>query len=185
MSRHSRLLAVAFTAALAIAACSGGGSGPSANDPASSVKAGLEAAESGGVNKMLEYVCAAQKDEINTALTGGLEGLEGSGVDVAALMNSVKFDLENVQTNEVSRNGNNAVVHVKGTMKMTFDQAALKDMMKKVMEAQGLPADDATIDMALQAMGSALSQATELDEDIDVVNEGGKWLICSDISGTG
>jgi hypothetical protein len=39
--------------------------------------------------------------------------------------------------------------------------------------------DDATIDATIGAMSSQMTQSQALDEDINLVQEGGKWLICS------
>ena len=48
-----------------------------------------------------------------------------------------------------------------------------------VMAANGQPVDDATIDATIAAMSGQLSQSQALDQDVNLVQENGKWLICS------
>jgi hypothetical protein len=47
------------------------------------------------------------------------------------------------------------------------------------MAANGQPADDATIDATIAAMSSRMSTSQTLDSDVNLVQENGKWLICS------
>jgi hypothetical protein len=89
---------------------------------------------------------------------------------------TIKFD--NVTTKESSRTDKEATVHVTGNMTITADPAKIKPIIKTFLQAQGLPNDDATIDKALSAMAGQLSKTQALDDDIKVVNENGKWLIC-------
>jgi hypothetical protein len=63
-------------------------------------------------------------------------------------------------------------------MKISFDRAKFKEILKKIMEAQGQSIDDATLELAMGAMEGQLSQTQKMDEDITVVQEDGKWLIC-------
>ena len=63
-------------------------------------------------------------------------------------------------------------------MTVTVDPAKFKPILKTILQAQGLPNDDATIDAALTAMSGSLTNSQALDEDVKLVNENGKWLIC-------
>jgi hypothetical protein len=51
--------------------------------------------------------------------------------------------------------------------------------VKKILEAQNITATDAMIDAALGQMSGQLSQTNDIDEDVKMVQENGKWLICS------
>lgn len=175
-SRMLRSVVVAAVLSLGIVACAGA---PAANqsEPAGAVKAAMDAAQSGGFAKLSEFACAAKKDDI-AGLFGGTGSMAGLGVDADDLFEAVKFDFKDVQTTEKSKSGDSAVVHLTGNMTITIDPAKMKALMKTMMEAQGQPVDDATLDMALAAMSSQLTQTQALDEDVPVVQEGGKWLIC-------
>lgn len=174
-----RVAALAVALALALGACSGGPGG-GGNDPAGAVTNALNAANGGGVAKLTEYACAAKKGDIAAAFGGtDMSALEAAGVKADELMNAVTFTFANVKTTEVSKTDTAAKVHVTADMTVTFDREKMKTIFKTVLTSQGLPADDSTVEAALGAMGAQLSQTQKLDEDVDVVNEGGKWLICS------
>ena len=172
-----RMLALFGVVAIAVAACGGGA--PNTSDPAGAVTAALDAAESGGIAKLTEFACAAQKDNIAAAFGGdSLAGLEAAGISAEELFGSMQMSFDNVTTKETSRSGDKATVHVTGDMKIAFDKAKFKDILKAMMEQAGQPVDDATLELAMGAMESQLSQTQKLDEDMTVVQEGGKWLLC-------
>jgi hypothetical protein len=173
-----RTTAIAVLAILSLAGCGGGAA--NANEPAGAVSAALDAAESGGFAKVLDFTCAAKKNDVAGLFggAGGLGSLGALGVDPNSILDAMKMDFQDVKTTEKSKSGNNATVHVTGKMVMTFDATKMKAVMKQILAAQGQPADDAMVDAALAGMSSQLTQTQTLDEDIDVVNEGGKWLIC-------
>ena len=178
---HSAYLrrAAALALALTLAAC-GGGPG-AANDPSGSVQAAMTAVSSGGFGKMAEFTCAAKRNDLTNAFGGGgnLAAFEAAGVKAEDIFGAMTFSFSNIATKEVSKTDTAAKVHVTADMKTTVDQAKFKTILKTMMTAQGQPADDATIDALLVAMANSLSQTQKVDEDIDVVNEGGKWLICN------
>jgi hypothetical protein len=173
------LLAALLTAVtLLIAACGGGA--PSANDPAGSVKAALAATQSGGFSKLADYACAAKKGSIADLFGGGgASSLASAGIDTQGLFDSMKIEFTDVNASETSKTADAAVVHVTGKAKITVDPAKFRPIMKKMLEAQGQTIDDATLDAALSAMSGQLNQDTAIDQTVNLVNEGGKWLICS------
>jgi hypothetical protein len=177
--KNVRLRAVALFGAVAIAVAACGGGGPNSNEPTGAVTAAFDAAKSGGLSKMADFACAAKKDDIAAAFGGeGLGQLTALGISPDDLFNSMQMSFENVNATEKSRDGSTAVVHVTGDMKISFDRTKFKDILKKIMEAQGQTLDDAALEMMMGAMEGQLSQTQKMDEDITVVQEGGKWLIC-------
>ncbi len=180
-SKFVRSAAFAAVLIVSLAACSGGPGGASQNEPAGAVKAAFDAAQSGGLTKMAEFSCAAQKDSI-AGLFGEAGDLAGSGIDADDIADAMKIEFKDIQTTEKSRSGTNAEVHVTGTSTISFDQAKMREIMRAVLAAQGQPVDDATLDMAMNMIAGQLTQTTPIDEDFTVVQEGGKWLICEPIS---
>ena len=175
--RPLRSLVIAVVIAVAAAAC-GGAAAPNTNEPAGTVKAAFEAAQSGGVARMVDFACAARKDDVTQLFGGGASSLTALGISLDEVLSAMKVEFKDLQTTEKSKSGTTAVVHVTGTSTITFDPAKMREIVKKVLAAQGQPADDATIDVALNAMGSQLTQTQTLDEDVNVVQEGGTWLLC-------
>ena len=158
------------------AACSGS---PSTNDPAGAVQAAMSAASSGGFTKLADFACAARKGDIANAFGGGnLAQLQQAGLDPTELFNAMSLKFENVATKEVTKSDTAATVHLTADMTLSFDKDKLRTIMKTMLAAQGQPADDSTLDTVLNMMATQLSQTQKLDEDVPVVNEGGKWLIC-------
>lgn len=180
MTGLKRATIAALTAMLlTIAACSGlpGGGG---NDPVSAANAALAAAESGGFGKLTEFACAAQKDTIASAFgSGDMSQLTGMGIDPNELFNSMKIDFQDMTVTPVSVSGSDATVHMKGKVGITVDPAAARNLVKKILEAQNITATDAMIDGLLSQMSGQFSQTNDIDEDVKMVQEDGKWLICS------
>jgi hypothetical protein len=178
MKGLTRTIGALAVALVAIGAC-GGGSGANSNDPVGVVNQAMAAAESGGLESLTAYACEANKADIANAFgTGDLSGLAAAGIDPNQLFDAMKIDFENIAVNEVNRSGDEATVHVKGTMKMTFDEAKIREIFKAILQAQGVEPTDQMIDAALLAMQGQLSQAQDIDSDMKVVQENGKWVIC-------
>jgi hypothetical protein len=173
-----RVAALVFALAMTLGAC-GGGAGGAANDPSGAVTAALAAAQSGGLAKLTDFACAAHKNDIARAFGGGnMSALTAAGVKPEDLFGAMSFSFANLTTKEVTKTDTAATVHVTGDMTITVDKEKFKTIAKAMFTAQGLPADDATIDAMVSQMSTTLSSTQKLDEDIKVVNEGGKWLLC-------
>lgn len=174
--RHGAALIIAVV--LALGACSGT---PAANtdNPAGTVSAAFSAAQSGGITKLSDFACAAHKNDIAAAFGGAdLSGLSALGMKPEDITGAMAMTFENVTTKEVTKSDAAATVHVTGDMKISIDKDKFKALMKTVLAAQGAPVDDATLETMMTAMSSQLSQTQKLDEDVNVVKEDGKWLIC-------
>lgn len=177
---HSPRIRSALLAALVVVsvACSGT---PAANtdNPAGTVSAAFAAAQAGGITKLSDFACAAHKNDIAEAFGGAdLSGLAALGIKPEDISGAMAVSFENVTTKEISKTDTEAKVQVTADLKMTIDKEKFKTVMKTVMAAQGAPVDDATLDTMITAMSSSLSQTTKVDEEVKVVKEDGKWLIC-------
>ncbi|MEA2549198.1 MAG: hypothetical protein QOE42_1796 [Chloroflexota bacterium] len=179
-SIHIRRVAVlAFALALAIGACSGVPGGAAANDPSGVVTAAFAAAQAGGITKLTDFACAAHKNDLAGAFGGAsLGALTAAGVSADQMFGALSMSFANVTTREVSKTDTAATVHVTGDMTINVDKEKFKTVWKTMMQAQGQPVDDATIDAIVGQMATSISTTQKLDEDIKVVNEGGKWLLC-------
>jgi hypothetical protein len=173
-----RVAAVAFALAISLGACGGGPGGAAANDPSGVVSAALAAAQSGGIGKLADFACAAHKNDIMGAFGGDAGSLTAAGLKAEDVFGAMSMSVANVTTKEVSKTDTTAIVHVTGDMTINVDKEKFKAVAKTLLAAQGLPADDATIDAMVSAMATSLSKTQKLDEDVKVVNEGGKWLVC-------
>ncbi|HEX7222719.1 MAG TPA: hypothetical protein VF231_05690 [Candidatus Limnocylindrales bacterium] len=174
------LAATAVLTAILVAGC--GGAPSAENEPAGVVTSAFDAVESGGVERLAEFSCAAQAGDLLSVLGGdasALAGLEALGLDPQALLDSMKLDFQDVTATETSRSGSEATVHVAGSAAVSFDETKLREILKQVIEGQGQTANDAVLDQALAMMSGQLNQTQAIDADVRVVQENGKWLICS------
>ena len=177
-SKIVRTAVVAAVLLLGVVGC--GGDIANQSDPAAGAESALDGIQSGGLGKIAEFACAAKQGDVASLFGGESVGsLTALGMDPNEVFNAVKLEFKDVKSEEKSRSGDSAVVHLSGSMTVTVDPTKMRDIMKKVMEAQGQPTDDAIIDAAIAAMGSQLSQTQTIDEDVTMVQENGKWLLCS------
>jgi hypothetical protein len=163
---------------LAIAACSGLPGG--GNDPVSAASAALAAAESGGFGKLAEFSCEAKKGDIASAFgSSDMSQLTSLGIDPNEVFNSMKIDFQDMAVTPVSASESDATVHLKGKATVSVDPAQARELVKKILEAQNVTATDEMLDAALAQMSGQFSQTRDIDEDVKMVQENGKWVICS------
>lgn len=177
-------LSLVVVLSLALAAC-GGGDDDDAGDPTQVVKDLMKAIENKQFDKIPDYACAAQKEEVAETFDIGTaiaSSLGGEDVDPEKVLDAMTFKVSNLEVTEKSKSGDKAVVHVKARLEMSVDPEKFKELVRELLEAQGLgDIPDSLLD---QQVGPILEQFEDFGEDIDqdfeVVEEEGKWLICED-----
>jgi hypothetical protein len=179
IARFGRLTAALVVMAL-LAGCGGGGSGsgPSSSDPTQTVKDMFATMTAGSYDNIADYACAAQKETVakqfdpSSMLGGGSMGLSA-----ADLKQIVKITVDGLTVTEKSKDASKAVVAIAGKMKFVIDKDKFKELMKKALASAGQPVDDATLELAL-GMIDSLAAGQDIASDLNLVLEGGKWLIC-------
>ena len=160
-----------------IVACGGAAS---TSDPAGSAQAALAAVNGKPVTAMADYTCAAQRANLlNGFGASGLATLQQAGVSLSDLLAALTLGVSNVTTKEVTRSDSTATVHVTADMTVSFDQPKMRAILIQVLTAQGQAVDNAMLDQAMALMNQQVSKPQHLDRDVQMTNEGGKWLICS------
>jgi hypothetical protein len=178
MQRLARLTTAVALAMLAVAGCGGGLTG-GGNNPVGVVNDAMNAAESGGFAKLTEFACQANKDDIASAFgSADMGALAAAGVDPNEVFDALKIDFQDMAVTEVNQSDSEATVHIEGKLAMTFDEAKIREVMRKVIEAQGLQVTDQLIDQAMSMVSAQLAQTQDLDTDLKVIQENGKWVIC-------
>jgi hypothetical protein len=172
----ARLAAAVLAASFVVAACGGGGN---SGDPTATVKDFVSLVEQKQFDKIPDIACAAEKDnvkgqfDIGNQLAGSLQG-----VDAKAITDAMTIKFENLEVKEVEKSADKAKVALKGTLKMSVDKTKMTDLVKKVLETEGMPVDDATVAMMLDSMVGAFEQGEPVDSSVDLVVENGKWVVC-------
>ena len=173
--RSVRIATFVAAVMVALVAC-GGGSG----DPTAVVKQAFTLIEQGKFDEIGNLACAAKKADVEKSLNFAASVAEQMppGFDTQSVIDSMKITISGLDVKEASRSGDTATVQVKATLKITFDEAKIREVMKAYLEQLGQPVDDTVLDAAMSQMSSLLSLEQPLDETTTVVNEGGSWKIC-------
>lgn len=174
--RHRMVVAVLAVVALSVvAACSGAADA----SPKGVVEQALRHVENKDTEALTALACAARRDEIAEQfdLTGGLAGALPIDIDTDALLDAIEIDASKVVATEKSVDGDAAVVGLVGTIGITIDEDAFKDVMRAFAESQGIEIDDAQLNTMLLMLGR-FTEAIPLDLDVDLVREDGAWKIC-------
>ncbi len=175
MKRLSIVLIAVIVMSALLSACGGGGA--AAADPTSALKDAMQAVVDKKFDMLAELTCAAKRDQVKDTFNPAT-ALGATGVDSAKILDAMTIALKDPTYTKVSEEGDKAVVQFKGTMSMKFDMAKFKVIMKDVLSAQGQTVTDAELDAGLAMIAGQLEQGQELDQKIDMVKEGGKWLMC-------
>ena len=161
---------------IVVAACGGGAA---TDTPSGVVRTALDRVAAKDVDSLRALACAGQEDRIRDQL--GLPDAVGAellpGLDAQALIDAVKLDVSEVDVGEAAVDGDVAQVQVSGDITVTFDAAAMRPILRQVLEAQGATMTDAQLDALLGSL-EAYGQAVPFDESIRLVREGGAWKIC-------
>lgn len=172
---RSTLASLAVIVTIAVAACGGGATG----DPTATVKEMVSLVEAKQFAKIADIACAAEKQavaeqfDIGSQLSGELPGM-----DAAAITDAMTVEIAPVTYKELEKSADKAKVQMTGTMTIGVDDEKMRALLVKTLEAQGLPADDAMIGPAIDAMVAEFAQGQDIDSTVDLVYEDGKWLVC-------
>lgn len=173
--RGPLLVALAIISVVS-AACS---AAPSATDPAGTVQAALSAVTSGGIAKFADYMCAAKKADPLTALgASNVQALTAAGIKPEDVMAAMSISFANVAVSETSKTDTTATVHLTADSSINVDQNRMRPIMKTILAAQAKPTDDATLNAVMTAMSASFTRTQRIDQTVDLVNEGAKWLVC-------
>jgi hypothetical protein len=179
LSLRRRLAGATITVAfaLAVAACA-----PTPSDgPALVVTDALAKVAAKDLEGLRPLACAGQEDRIRDQLgiPGGVGGELLPGLDTQALLDAVQLGVGDVKAGDAVIDGDVAEVPVTGTLKVTFDAAAMRPILRKVLDQQGTSMTDEQLDALLKTL-EAYGQDVPVDQTVRLVREGGAWKICQD-----
>ena len=179
-SLHRRFAGLIATAAFALAVA-GCAPGAPADGPGAVVTDALAKVAAKDLEGLRPLACAGQEDRIRDQL--GLPGAVGEellpGLDTQALLDAVQFGVGDVKAGDAVIEGDVAEVPVTGTLKVTFDAAAMRPIMREVLGQQGTTMTDEQLDALLKTLES-FGQDVPVDQTVRLVRESGAWKICQD-----
>jgi hypothetical protein len=174
------LASAALAISLVLSACTA--APPAANGPEAVVTEALAKTAVKDVEGLRGLACAGQEELVREQLSlGGMTGGSGllPGVDLEALLASVQVDVANVDVGTATVDGDVAQVPVEGSMKVTFDPAAIRPIIKAALEGQGQSMTDEQLDGLVKTL-EALGQDVPVNQSIRLVREGEAWKICQE-----
>jgi hypothetical protein len=159
---------------------------PAAGDsPAGIVTAAYEAVDAaglGGYERLTDFACAAQADDV-IALLGGdaasLSTLTAVGVDPKEVLAGTSVDFENLKATESSKTDTAAKVRVTGTAKHTVDEAAFRAIVTKMFKQRGIKPTKKILDQTTAEFADQLTSSQKMKFDVKLIQEDGKWVICA------
>jgi predicted small secreted protein len=173
MKRISVLIAVLIVISILLTAC-GGSSGA---DPVSAVKDLMQAVQDKKFDQLGNLVCAAQKDALIKTFDPSAS-LGGSGIDVKAMLDAMIISTSGIEYTKKSESGDKAVVAIKGNMTLKIDRAKFKPILQQILKAQGQDVTDEQLNQFMDMAASSLEKGQDLSQDMAVVKENGKWVVC-------
>ena len=163
---------------LAVAACA---PSASAGDPGAVVSDALAKVAAKDVDGLRALACAGQADLIGDQLgiPGGVGGELLPGLDAQAVVDAIRLDVTGVKMGDASIDGDTAQVPVTGTIKVTFDAAAMRPLLRQVLDNQGTTMTDEQLDALLKTL-EASGQDVPVDQSVRLLREDGAWKVCQD-----
>jgi hypothetical protein len=177
---RGRLAGVIATAAFALAVAACAPAAP-ADGPGAVVNDALAKVAVKDLEGLRPLACAGQEDRIRDQL--GLPGSVGGellpGLDTQALVDAVQLGVGDVKTGDAVIDGDVAEVPMTGTLKVTFDAAAMRPILRQVLDKQGTKMTDEQLDALLKTLES-YGQDVPVDQTVRLVRESGAWKICQE-----
>jgi hypothetical protein len=173
--RYLSWTAIALVVLLVVLSLGGG----SSNSPTGTVSQVFRLIEAGQFDKVPDQACTAYKAQ--AAQSFNFASSLGSvlpGVTADQVASAIHITTSDLVITEQSRSGNNAVVKVTGTLKLSVDEARFREVIKSVLGASGQSVDDSVIAATMTQLTGFLNTTQKIDTTINVVNEGGSWKIC-------
>lgn len=174
------LIVVVAVVLLVVAACGGT---PPVTGPGAVVQEALAKAAAKDLEGLRGLACAGQEDAILGALGVPGEDTAGAlssllpGVDTQAVIDAVRIDVSKVKIGDATITGDAATVPVTGDVGVTFDAAAMRPILRQVLESQGRTMTDQQLDALLATLQSS-GQAVPLDQSVQLVRQDGTWKVC-------
>jgi hypothetical protein len=185
MTGRRRAWLVAGLALVGLVACqgSGGGGGAAAGTPEAAVQNVLDALREERFSDIGPMVCSAKRDQIlrqidiATALASS-----APGIDPQEILDAMTMAFDDLQVTRLSEAGDKALVSVKGKLTIAIDEAKARDLVRAMLTATGKTPTDEQVDRFLPILTAQLEKGQPIDSQVEVVREGGAWLVCSNPS---
>ena len=153
-------------AGLMIALLAGASPGLGASSPDGAVQELVERIGTGGFEDLSGVTCPEFEESVRAEF-------DPAGIDPA--FGEAEVEVVDPAITLVTEEESTAIVNLTATLRVTFDEERLREVVRAQLEAGGQEATDEDVELMLDAL--AVSDVP-VDEDLTVVERSGDWLIC-------
>jgi hypothetical protein len=188
---HHRMRPAVVASSLALTMCLAAAPMATAqDDPTTPVNDVLTAFAEGRYADAATHFCA----ELEGDALGGLSQIDalaqmGLGYDLDLLFGALAVDVSGLEVGVVEEGAEEAVVGVDGTIEVGFDEDGIIAFMMAMFSTEDSPMDEETIrgmlPMMMPQIEAMVGGSVEVDQDVRVVLEDGRWQVCDDLSSLG
>lgn len=131
-----------------------------------------------------QLVCEERRAEVTRDLDVA-SSMAAAGFDATLLIPAMSIEIDDPRVSVVSQEAERAILRVVASVRLTFDvdEELARLITVTILESRGQEPTDDVIDLYLPTVTRmfAEGQTQDLDEDVEVVLEGGEWLLCDDL----
>jgi hypothetical protein len=107
--------------------------------------------------------------------------METAAEEEMAILEAFEFKTSDMKYEEKSKDDDKAVVTVSGKISLEINADKLKEAVKEQAEAAGEEVSDEDLDFFVDMFTSGMGDEVEFEEDLDVIKEDGKWVVCDEL----
>lgn len=178
---HRTRLIAAGALALAMAAGPGALVTSAADTPDGAVSDVINAFVAKDFAAIPPLICESRREEIAADLDI-TTGFAESGMDPAIILDALTLSFADPLLEVVSQDETSATVHLTGTLTMAIalSEETARELVIALLEGSGMEVTDEMVEQYLPMLLESINQTqTEaVDEEVEVVNENGQWLMC-------
>jgi len=124
------------------------------------------------------FFCARHAQGMAEAWDASFVQVEEVGIDPQDLLDAFSFNFGELSYEETMRDESTARVRIYGPMWMEVDGEKLASFLKNAAIAQGRPVNEEEVSVLVALFSAMAGQETPVESDVQLVKEGGKWLVC-------
>lgn len=153
--------------------------------PESAVNGVLDAVAAKDFERVGEFACEEQRDAVMAEFDLAAQFEAIPGIDVDALLDALTIRIEDRSVTLVSQDGDEALVAVRARMAGELDPEKAREFVVAILTMFGQDTSDEAVESTLADLQQEMTQGTDLESEVRVVRESGRWLVCDELSGSG
>jgi hypothetical protein len=174
--RHPVLLSAVVATAMAIGISLAPVASQAADTPEGAVNALIDTLLAKQFDAISGLVCEAQRD----AAIAEFDLASQFGPTAQQVVDAMTLSVDDRAVTKLTEEGDDATVQLGGTLRLAFDETAIRAWVVSQLEAAGQPTDDASVEAIMVNIRASAAEGQALDDVVQVRRENGQWLVCDD-----